>query len=343
LKNEFEMQETARYRKERIDRGIKARSDTIYTLASYQDMLYLLLPRVLPIIALFSLPLLLGSSYWGKVIFYSCIFTLLSLSWDFMASTGLISLGQALFFGVGSYVAGGLNHYFKWPISLTIPVATLGGALLCTIILVPVVRLRGVYFSMVTLILPLLFAHLIETLEILGGTHGMLSLTPFKNNWLAVYTAVIAVVIVLFGFRRLINEDFGLVLRGIKDDDRVVMAGGINIYWYKAQTIFIAGAVGNFAGALMTHYYQFVGRSAFALDYTILPLAGAVVGGPGSFAGATLGTFLLVPLSEALRALGGLRMALYGIILIGALAILPEGIFHYIERKYHQFEREVKI
>jgi len=82
---------------------------------------------------------------------------------------------------------------------------------------------------MVTLILPLLFAHLIETLEILGGTHGMLSLTPFKNNWLAVYTAVIAVVIVLFGFRRLINEDFGLVLRGIKDDDRVVMAGSIGI------------------------------------------------------------------------------------------------------------------
>jgi branched-chain amino acid transport system permease protein len=151
------------------------------------------------------------------------------------------------------------------------------------------------------------------------------------------------VLVVLFGFRRLINEDFGLVLRGIKDDDRVVMAGGINIYWYKAQAIFIAGAVGSFAGALMTHYYQFVGRSAFALDYTILPLAGAVVGGPGSFAGATLGTFILVPLSEALRALGGLRMAMYGIILIAALAVLPEGLFHYIERKYHQFERDVKI
>jgi branched-chain amino acid transport system permease protein len=337
------MPEAVRYRKERIDRGIKARSDTIYTLSSYRDMLYLLLPRFLPIAALFCLPLLMGSSYWGKVIFYSCIFALLALSWDFMASVGLVSLGQALFFGVGSYVAGSFNFYLKWPIVFTIPVATIGGALICTLLLFPVLRLRGVYFSMVTLILPLLFDHLIETLEILGGTHGLLSLSPFPNHWLAMYIAMVAVVGVLFGFRRLINEDFGLVLRGIKDDDRVVMAGGINIYWYKAQAIFIASAVGCFAGALMTHYYQFVGRSAFALDNTILPLAGAVLGGPGSFAGATLGTFILVPLSEVLRGIGGLRMALYGIILIAALAVLPEGLFHYIERKYHQFERDVKI
>jgi len=337
------MTEAVRYRRERIDRGIKARSDSIFMLSSYREMLYLVLPRVLPIAALLCLPLAMGGSYWGKVIFYACIFALLALSWDLLASVGLVSLGQALFFGIGSYVAGGFNFYLKWPIFLTIPVATLGGALICTVLLVPVVRLRGVYFSMVTLIIPLLFDHLIETLGILGGTHGLLSLTPFPNHWLAIYIAVIAVVGCLFGFRRMITEDYGLVLRGIKDDDRVVMAGGINIYWYKAQAIFIASAVGCFAGALMTHYYQFVGRSAFALDNTILPLAGAVLGGPGSFAGATLGTFILVPLSEALRALGGLRMALYGIILIAALAVLPEGIFHYIERKYHQFERDVRI
>jgi branched-chain amino acid transport system permease protein len=337
------MPEAVKYRRERIDRGIKARSDSIYMLSSFREMLYLLFPRVLPIAALFLIPLAVGGGYWEKVVFYACIFVLLALSWDFLASVGLVSLGQALFFGVGAYISGGLNHYLKLPIFLTIPIAALGGAVLCTILLVSVLRLRGVYFSMVTLILPLLFAHLIETLEILGGTHGLLSLSPFPSSWLAIYLAVVAVVVCLFGFRRLINEDYGLVLKGIKDDDRVVMAGGINIYWYKAQAIFIASAVGCFAGALMTHYYQFVGRSAFALDYTILPLAGAVLGGPGSFAGATLGTFILVPLSEVLRALGGLRIALYGIILIAALVILPEGIFHYITRKYHQFERNVRI
>ncbi|MGQ9857954.1 MAG: branched-chain amino acid ABC transporter permease [Thermodesulfobacteriota bacterium] len=337
------MQDAGRYRKERIDRGIKARSDTIYVVSAFGDMLYLFLPRFVPLTALFCIPLFLGGGYWEKVLFYSCVFALLALSWDLMASVGLVSLGQALFFGVGSYVAGGLNHYLKWPIFITLPAATLGGALFCTILLVPVLRLKGVYFSMVTLILPLLLSHLIETLEILGGTHGLLSLSPFPSAWLATYLAVISVALVLFGFRRLMNEDLGIVLRGIKEDDRVVMAGAINVHAYKARAVFLAGMVGSFAGALMTHYYQFVGRSAFALDYTILPLASAVVGGPGSFAGATLGAFILVPLSEALRALGGLRIALYGVILIGALVLLPEGIFHYLARKYHQFEREVEI
>lgn len=337
------MAETLRYRKERIDRGIKARSDSIYMLCSYREMIYIFLPRLLPISILLIFPLMMGGGYWGKVVFYSCTFALLALSWDLLASVGLISLGQALFFGVGSYVAGGVNYYLKWPILLTVPIATLAGSLICTLLLVPVLRLRGIYFSMVTLVLPLLFDHLIETTEILGGTHGLLSLTAFPNHWVAVYLAVSAVILCLFGLRKLIHEDYGFVLRGIREDDRVVMAGGINIYWYKAQTIFIAGAVGCFAGALMTHYYQFVGRSAFALDNTILPLAGAVLGGSGNFAGSVLGTFILVPLSEALRALGGLRMALYSLILIGALAILPEGIFHFLERKYHQFERIVSI
>lgn len=337
------MAEAVRFRRERIDRGIKARTDTIYVLSSLRDMIYLLLPRLLPVTLLLVLPLLVKGGYWEKVFFYSCMFALLALSWDLMASVGLVSLGQALFFGVGAYISGGLNHYFKMNLLWTIPIATLGGALFCTLLLVSVLRLRGVYFSMVTLILPLLFAHLIETLDILGGTHGLLSLTPFPGSMFAMYLGAIGVILCLFGFRKLINEDFGIVLRGIREDDRVVMAGGINIYWYKASAIFIAGVVGCFAGALMTHYYQFVGRSVFALDYTVLPLAGAVLGGPGSFAGATLGTFILVPLSEALRALGGLRMALYGAILIAALVLIPEGLFHYIERKYHQFERDVRV
>lgn len=337
------MNTTVEYRKERIDRGIKVRSDSIYMLSSYRDLVYLFLPRILPFAALLVLPIALEGLYWQKVLFYTCIFALLALSWDFMASVGLVSLGQALFFGVGAYVSGGLNYYLKLPIFLTIPMATFGGAFICTLILVPVLRLRGVYFSMVTLILPLLLSNLIETLGILGGTYGLLSLSPFPSSMLASYLAVFAVILCLFGFRRLMTEDYGLVLKGIKDDELVVMSAGVNIYWYKTQAIFIASAVGCLAGALLTHYYQFVGRSAFALDYTILPLAGAVVGGPGGFAGAALGTFILVPLSEMLRALGGLRIALYGIILIGVLVALPEGIFHYIERKYHQFERRVRI
>ena len=331
-----------RYRTKRLDRGIKARVDTIFAIASFPDILYLLLPRALPVMALVILPIVLPG-YWAKVLVYACMYGLLALSWDFLASCGLFSLGQALFFGLGAYVAGTLSYYLHWPPIFTIPVAVFGWGFLSAVLLAPVLRLRGVYFAMVTLMMPMLLMKMIETTGLLGGTHGLSALAPFPNEWVARYLAVGAFILCLFAFRRIINEDYGLVLKAIRDDDRAVMSAAINIYWRKTQALFVAGAVGAFAGAFMTHHYQFVCMSVFALDYSILPLAAAALGGPGTFAGPALGSMILIPLSEALRALGGLRIALYCIILILSILALPEGIFHYFERKYHQFERLEKV
>ena len=157
------------------------------------------------------------------------------------------------------------------------------------------------------------------------------------------YLVIAALLVALFGFRRMMASDYGLVLKGICDNDRSVINAGINIYWYKAQALFIASSVGAFAGAYMTHVYMFVGMPVFALDYSILPIAAAVVGGPGSFAGSMLGAFILVPLSEILRGLGGLRIVFYGLFLVIFTVVVPEGIFHYCQRKYHQIERWVAV
>lgn len=334
-----------KYRKERLDRGIKARCEDIFALSSYKEISYLLFPRVVPVAILLILPLLHGviGMYWMKVLMITCIIALLALSWDLMASVGLISLGQALFFGAGAYITGFLNYSFKLPPIITIPLGTLGGALFSTLLLLPVLRLRGVYFAIVTLTFPLLLSRFIETTKILGGTEGMSALSPLPNIWVELYVPVFALLICLFGFRRLINEDYGLVLQGIRDNDRAVMSGAINIYWYKTEAVFIAGIAGAFAGAFMTHYYRFVGMPAFAMDYSILPLTAAVLGGVGTFAGPTIGAFILVPLSESLRAVGTLRVVFYSAILIICIVGLPEGIFHYIRRKYHQFERMVDL
>lgn len=330
------------YRKERIDRGIKARTEDIYALFSYREMLYLLVPRAIPILVLFLVTLLVGV-YWQKVLISTAVFALLALSWDLLTAAGMVSLGQALFFGVGAYISGILNYYFKLPPLFTIPIATIGGGVVCTLLLLPVLRLRGIYFAMVTLALPLMLVRIIEATKIFGGTEGLSGLTGLPSVRFELYLSLVAVLMVLFLFRRLINTDYGLVLRGIRDNDRSVMRSGINIYWYKAQALFMASAVGAFAGALMTHVYMFVGMPVFEMDYSILPIASAVVGGMGTFAGPMLGAFILVPLSEALRGVGGLRIVIYGLFLVIFTVALPEGIFHYFQRKYHQFERWVKV
>jgi branched-chain amino acid transport system permease protein len=329
-------------RKERIDRGIKARSADIFALSSWREMLYLAAPRWVPIIGFVILPLILGI-YWQKVLLSVAVFALLAISWDILAQTGMISLGQALFFGMGAYASGVINHYLGWHPLIAIPLATVIGGLICTAFLLPVLRLRGIYFSMVTLIIPLMLVRIVEATKIFGGTEGLSGIAALPSRWIELYLVMGALMAALFGFRRMMGSDFGLVLKGISDNDRSVMNAGINIYWFKIQALFISSSIGAFAGAFLTHVYMFVGMPVFALDYSILPIAAAVVGGPGTLAGATLGAFILVPLSELLRGIGGLRIVLYGLFLVVFIVALPEGLFHYVQRKYHQFERWVEV
>ena len=329
-------------RRERIDRGIKARAGDVFALSSWREMLYLLAPRLIPILGFLLLPLVLDT-YWQKVLLSVAVFALLAISWDILAQSGMISLGQALFFGLGAYCSGVLNHIFGWHPLLALPAATLLGGLLSTVCLLPVLRLRGVYFSMVSLIIPLMLVRIVEATKIFGGTEGLSGITPMPSKWLELYLIVGVLLAALFGFRRMFTSDYGLVLKGIKDNDRSVINAGINVYWFKTQALFIASSIGALAGAFMTHVYMFVGMPVFALDYSILPIAAAVVGGPGTLAGATLGAVILVPLSEILRGIGGLRIVFYGCFLVVFIVALPEGIFHYVQRKYHQFERWVEV
>jgi branched-chain amino acid transport system permease protein len=329
-------------RRERIDRGIKARTADVFALSSWREMLYLAAPRLIPVLGFLVLPLVLGT-YWQKVLLSVAVFALLAISWDLLAQSGMISLGQALFFGLGAYCSGILNQYFGWHPLIALPAATLLGGALSTLILLPVLRLRGVYFSMVTLIIPLMLVRIVEATKIFGGTEGLSGIAPLPSKWIELYLIVIILLAALFGFRRLLDSDYGLVLKAIKDNDRSVTNAGINIYAFKSQALFIASSIGAFAGAFMTHVYQFVGMPVFALDYSILPIAAAVVGGPGTLAGATLGAVILVPLSEVLRGIGGLRIVFYGLFLVVFIVGLPEGLFHYVKRKYHQFERWVEV
>ena len=331
----------AKYRKERLDRGIKARSDTIYSLTSYKEALYLLLPRAFTVLGILFLPLVLDV-YWTKVLVITCVIAILALSWDFIASAGMFCLGQALFFGMGGYTAGILNHYYGMPPWITIPVATIAGGLLSVTLLLPVLRLRGIYFAMVTFVLPLIFRALVEATGIFQGIEGLSGLSPLPNLWVTVYLIIAALFACFFGFRRLIDTEYGLILKAMLDNDQAVMAAAINIYWYKIQALFIGSAAAAFAGAFMTHYYRFVGISAFAMDYSVLPVAASVLGGPGGFAGALLGSFILVPLCESLRSIGSWRIVFYSFLMVIFVVAVPEGIFHYLARKYHQYERWVE-
>jgi branched-chain amino acid transport system permease protein len=321
---------------ERLDRGIKVRSDGLYALMSWRELAYLTVPRLVLIVGLLVLPLVMPGMYWQRVITIVCIYALLALSFDFLAHyLGLVCLGGAFFVGVGGYITAILNTSFGLPPIVTVPAATLLGALICTVLLLPCLPLRGVYFAIVTLMYPLVLARIIEALDILGGTDGIMGVDSFANRWLEQYAVIGLVLLFLFGTRRLVNLDLGLVFRAVKDNDQAVRASGMNISFYKAIAVFVASAMGCLS--------MWAGISLFALDFSILPIAATVIGGAGTLVGPVIGCIILVPISELLREFGTLRIVFYSLILVGFVVFRSEGIMVYGERKYHQFQRWVKV
>jgi branched-chain amino acid transport system permease protein len=339
------MNESGRQRrKERLDRGIKVRSEGIYALMSWRELSYLFLPRLMLIGGMLVLPLVMPSMYWQRVISIVCIYALLALSFDFLAHyVGLVSLGGAFFIGIGGYIAAILNTSFGLPPLLTIPIATLLGACICTLFLLPCLPLRGVYFAIVTLMYPLLLARAIEALNVLGGTDGIVGVESFTNRWTEQYLIILVVLFFLFGTRRLVNQDIGLVFRAVKDNDQSVRASGMSVTRYKTIAVFIASGIGCLGGAYLVHLYMWAGLSTLALDFSILPIAATVIGGSGTLVGPVLGAFILVPISELLRAFGTLRIVFYALILLAFIIFRSEGLMVYGQRKYHQFEKWINV
>lgn len=328
-------------RRERVDRGIKVRSESIYVLCSPRELAYASAPRLALVAALALFPLLLDPwPYWSRVALSACVLAYLAISFDFLANgVGLVCLGGAFFYGVGGYAAALINAKLGLPFYAAIPLATLLGALLCTAALSPCLPLRGVYFAVVTLMYPLLAVRVIEAADLFGGTEGLRGIDGFPSPWLEQYALVALLLAALFALRRYMAEAPGIVLRAVRDNDQAVRASGISVTRCRMKALFIAALLGCFAGAYYTHLYRGVGVSAFALDLSIVPIAATVIGGSGTLAGPVLGCLLLVPLGEFLRDFGSLRVAVYALVLTAATVFRGEGLLPFVARKYHQFER----
>ncbi len=331
-------------RKERIDRGIKVRSEGLYALMSWREMAYLILPRFMLIAGLLCLPFLMPGMYWQRVISIVCIYAIVAISFDFLAHyVGLVCLGGAFFIGTGGYIAGIFNAYFGMPPVLTIPLAAIAGGAFCTLLLLPCLPLRGVYFAIVTLMYPLFMARIIEAFDIFGGTDGILGIDSFPSAFVEQYFVVGILLVFVFGLRRLVTTDMGLIFTAVMDNDQAVRASGINITYYKAMAVFIASAMGCLAGACLTHIYMWSGISQFALDFSILPIAATVIGGAGTLVGPVIGCLILVPVSELLRDFGTLRIVFYATILVAFILFRSDGIMAFAKRKYEQIERWTQI
>lgn len=251
-----------------------------------------------------------------------------------MGYAGQISLGHAAFWGLGAYISGVLTAKFGWPPLMALVAAVAGTCLAALVVGIPALRLKGHYLAMATLGVGIIFHTMFAQLASLtGGPSGLVGVPSFSVGTLAVDTGLrnyyfiwAWVTIGLIGALNLRQSRMGRALNAIKGSDVAAECMGVDTYRYKVVIFVLSAAYAAIAGSLYVHYLNFVAPDTFGFMNSVLLLTMVVVGGIGSFWGPVIGASILTVLPEYLRAYEGLEVILYGLILVGVMMFMPNGL-----------------
>ncbi len=308
------------------------------------------------VVLLLALPLLAQAGdldYAVGVATRILIFGLAGLSLNLILGYGgMVSFGHAAFFGAGAYVVGILSHHatlgeplITWPLEIggsesaliAWPAAMLVSGLLALAIGAVSLRTGGLYFIMITLAFAQMIYFFFVSLEAYGGddglsiwrrsTAGPLDLADDRQFY---YLVLALVALLLFLKGRLVESRFGMVLRGIRDNERRMRAIGFATYRYKLTAFVIAGAVAGLAGALIANQTEFVSPAFLDWPRSGEILVIVILGGMGSLAGPLLGAVAFLLLEEVLSAWTEHWMIVLGPILILVVLFARQGLWGWI-------------
>ncbi len=272
--------------------------------------------------------------------------------------TGLVSLGQAAFMGLGAYTAAILQARWNLPFLVNIAaggtVAMLGGL----VVGIPSLRVKGLYLAIATIAASFIAHHLFANLSITGGTRGM-SMQPatffglpldtsFRLYWLIVPITLL----MLLGTANLFRTRVGRAFIAIRDRDISAAVLGIPLLRYKLLSFGLSSFFAGVAGALWAYFFRVVTPESFPLVMSIFFLAAIIVGGMGTVLGAILGAVFMTMVPELLKLVfdllpGGnektvflspVRTVVFGLLIVGFLVFEPHGlaeVWRRIRRFFH--------
>ncbi|MDO5718643.1 MAG: branched-chain amino acid ABC transporter permease [Tissierellia bacterium] len=239
---------------------------------------------------------------------------------------GQITLGHAGFMSVGAYTAA---LFTKSGIIPGIPGYIIGiilggivAGFIGIIVGVPALRLRGDYLAIITLAFGEIIRVLIEYFQFTGGAQGLVGI-PIYQNFTIIYLVMVISVAAMFS---IMTSRHGRAVLAIREDEIASDAAGINTTFYKSFAFTVSAIFAGVAGALYAHHLGVLGAKQFDYNYSIAILVMVVLGGMGSFTGATLSAIVLTVLPEALRGFDDYRMIIYSLILIIMMLFRPTGL-----------------
>ena len=310
--------------------------------------LYMLLAAVFGILML--LPLFLDNYALG--IFVMIFFwAYVGQSWNVLTGyTGHISLGHALYIGIGAYATTFLAQNFG--LTPWVGMFLAGGIAVAIALFLGFLGfrfgIRGVYFVIMTIAFAEITRLVVSHIEALGSFTGIfLDFDPsfynfqFRGNRPYYYIALGVMVASCIAVRMIEVSKIGRFIVAIREDEEAAQALGVNTFKYNMIAIAISAFMTSLAGAFYANYiYYLHPNTLFGMSMSIELILRPIVGGLGTIFGPVIGSIILTPLSEISRAyfakggLEGLHLILYGILAILVVLFMPKGIIVYVRRLF---------
>lgn len=264
-----------------------------------------------------------------------------------MGFAGQISVGHAVFFGIGAYTSAILTTQYQLSPWLGIFLGAVISGGVAALFGRAMFRLHGLILAGITLAANLVFYYLVNSaIGITGGAMGMMNIPPlilggfnFSQSFYTYYMIWIIAILFLVFSLNLANSQTGRALRsmnihaGGSEDAAQVL--GINVMKYKVQVFALSAVYASIAGSIYAHYARVIEPGTFFIPFSVMVLIMAVLGGLRSPWGAFLGAGLMIGVREVLREVvpvfvtgvtGAYELIAYGVILIIVLLFLPQGL-----------------
>ena len=308
----------------------------------------------------FAIPMLIALS--DRTDFY---FTLTSVALLAIASAGVwlmfyigrIHIGQGAFALIGAYVSAILVTKVGMSFWLTLPLAGLFAALVGVLIGLPILRLRGVYFAMISLVLTQVVTLTALALPVTNGAKGITSIplpgeivifgltvvpdfSEIENTRLAFYyTACVLMVLTFAAMYRLVNSRLGHICRSMQQNEELAASIGINIAYIRIVVFAVSSFFGGIGGAMFGSIAQSVYPSTFVVADSVNFMLNCFLGGLGYVFGPMLGTLVLYFGWDLLFEFGRYQLLIYSSLLIVAMLVLPNGL---LSIRFDMFRRSRK-
>lgn len=265
-------------------------------------------------------------------------FAILAMSLDILLGfTGMASLGQAAYFGVGAYLTAVLATKFGfgmgWDFWIVVLLGMLVGAALAALFGLFAIRAGGVYFLMITLALgQCVWGLAYRWNSVTGGDNGInMSGRPsfgldLTNEVTFFYLVLAFFAVSLLMMYVLVRSPFGRSLEGIRERELRMQILGYNTWLHKYIAFIIAGAFGGLAGVLWAHTNGHVSPETVVLTTSVDALLMAVLGGAGTLVGAVIGSAIVFGLREYLSTLVPWWQYVLGGVYVLTILYLPTGL-----------------